>query len=76
MERFQARSQELEQKLLSKEQELEQLVQKQKQVCLCLGPGAPGSFSLHPLPAPALFPRIHLGFGFVCLSVFNQRRTI
>ncbi|XP_055250403.1 EF-hand calcium-binding domain-containing protein 4B isoform X1 [Moschus berezovskii] len=31
-ERFQARSQELEQKLLSKEQELEQLVQKQKRL--------------------------------------------
>lgn len=32
-ERFQARSQELEQKLFSKEQELEQLVQKQQRVC-------------------------------------------
>ncbi|VFV18529.1 ef-hand calcium-binding [Lynx pardinus] len=32
MERFQARSQELEHKLLSKEQELEQLIQKQQQL--------------------------------------------
>lgn len=35
-ERFQARSQELEEKLLSKEQELEQLAQKQKRVCCVL----------------------------------------
>ena len=55
MERFQARSQELEQKLLSKEQELEQLIQKQQQVCLCRGLGAPGS-SLHPPPALAHLP--------------------
>ena len=37
-ERFQARSQELEQKLFLKEQELEQLIQKQKRVGFCPRP--------------------------------------
>lgn len=52
-ERFQARSQELEQKLLSKERELEQLVQKQKWVGSCLCP--------HPLglTAPSAVARAH-----------------
>lgn len=58
-ERFQAHSQELEQKLLSKEQELEQLIQKQKRVRLCHGLGAPGP-SLHLLLTLAHFPRCSL----------------
>lgn len=73
-ERFQAHSQELEQKLLSKEQELEQLIQKQKRVRLCRGLGAPGpSSAAESCPLSPLFTG---GFGFVCLSVFNPRRTM
>lgn len=52
-ERFQARSQELEQKLLSKERELEQLIQKQKRVGSCLCPHRPG------LTAPSAVAHAH-----------------
>lgn len=68
-ERFQARSQELEQKLLSKEQELEQLAQKQKRVCCVLRcPALTASSSL----ALAHFP-CHSVKDF---SLFQSERTI
>ena len=46
--RLQVCSQELEQRLFSKEQELEQLIQKQRRVCSCPCPRST-CFSLHPL---------------------------
>lgn len=72
-ERFQAHSQELEKKLLSKEQELEQLIQKQKRVCFHCDLKAPGS-SLHPLLALAHFPCYSLkDLGlFVCLFLIQE----
>lgn len=59
-ERFRARSQELERKLLSKEQELEQLVQKQKRVSF---PPHPQRTQLSTLSSPLFlptFPALHL----------------
>ena len=52
-ERFRARSQELERKLLLKEQELEQLVQKQKRVSF---PPHPQRTPLSNLPSPLFLP--------------------
>ena len=46
-ERFQARSRELEQKLVSKEQELEQLIQKQRRVCLSVNSDSLTLHSIH-----------------------------
>uniref|UniRef100_G3THL7 EF-hand domain-containing protein n=1 Tax=Loxodonta africana TaxID=9785 RepID=G3THL7_LOXAF len=55
-ERFQTLSQELEQQLLSKEQELEQLIQKQKRVCFCQCPQSTWLIILSFSLALAYFP--------------------
>lgn len=57
-ERFQARSQKLEHRLLSKERELEQLIQKQKRVSFHQCPQMPG-------PRCVLFGFTH----FPCLAL-------